>query len=53
MPDPADDKELYERKSLQMIKRYVERSDGRAFVLFTSYEMLNRRCRFGALAGRP
>ena len=25
-----------------MIRRYVARSDGRAFVLFTSYEMMKR-----------
>ena len=25
-----------------MIRRYVGRSDGRAFVLFTSYEMMKR-----------
>ena len=25
-----------------MIRRYVDRTDGRAFVLFTSYEMMRR-----------
>lgn len=42
MPDPGEDPKLYERKVGDMVRRYVERSDGRAFVLFTSYEMLRR-----------
>ena len=41
MPDPAD-KDDYERACAAMIRRYVARSEGRAFVLFTSYEMLKR-----------
>ena len=32
----------YERATIDMIRRYVARSDGRAFVLFTSYEMMKR-----------
>jgi ATP-dependent DNA helicase DinG len=40
MPDPTTDKAAYERRCAEMICRYVERSDGRAFVLFTSYEMM-------------
>ena len=42
MPDPTDDAAAYERKTIDMIRRYVARSDGRAFVLFTSYEMMKR-----------
>jgi ATP-dependent DNA helicase DinG len=42
MPDP-NDKVVYDRACLEMIRRYVARTDGRAFVLFTSYDML-RRC---------
>jgi ATP-dependent DNA helicase DinG len=42
MPDPTGDAKLYERLSIDMIRRYVERSDGRAFVLFTSYEVMKR-----------
>jgi ATP-dependent DNA helicase DinG len=42
MPDPASEPWLYERRVVEMIKRYVERTEGRAFVLFTSYEMLRR-----------
>ncbi len=42
MPDPTGDAAGYERKTIDMIRRYVTRSDGRAFVLFTSYEMMKR-----------
>ncbi|MEN6406811.1 MAG: helicase C-terminal domain-containing protein, partial [Thermoguttaceae bacterium] len=42
MPDPTADSVGYERASVEMIRRYVARSDGRAFVLFTSYEMMRR-----------
>ena len=38
MPDPKS--EAYERACIEMVKRYVARTDGRAFVLFTSYAML-------------
>ncbi len=41
MPDP-NDKEPYEKASLEMIRRFVARTDGRAFVLFTSYDLLRR-----------
>ena len=42
MPDPSDKAVDYERTAIEMIRRYVERTDGRAFVLFTSYEMMRR-----------
>lgn len=42
MPDPAADPSGFERASWEMIKRYVTESDGHAFVLFTSYQMLRR-----------
>ncbi|MBX7073353.1 MAG: DEAD/DEAH box helicase [Pirellulales bacterium] len=42
MPDPSADAAGYERKAIAMIRRYVERTEGRAFVLFTSYELLRR-----------
>ncbi len=42
MPDPAEDGPRYERAATEMIRRYVARSQGRAFVLFTSYEMMKR-----------
>ena len=41
MPDP-NDKAAYERLCADMIRRYVARTDGRAFVLFTSYDMIRR-----------
>ncbi len=40
MPDPAEAPKDFERETVAMIRRYVERSDGRAFVLFTSYQMM-------------
>ena len=42
MPDPGTARQAYERRVNDMIRRYVERSDGQAFVLFTSYEMLRK-----------
>lgn len=40
MPDPTESPAEFEKQTVAMIRRYVERSDGRAFVLFTSYKML-------------
>ncbi len=37
MPDPGADKALYDRRVVEMIRRYVGRTEGGAFVLFTSY----------------
>ena len=42
MPDPGADGAGYERRAVEMIRRYVGRSGGRAFVLFTSYQMMQR-----------
>ena len=42
MPDPSSDGPRYERAAIDMVRRYVGRTDGRAFVLFTSYEMMRR-----------
>jgi ATP-dependent DNA helicase DinG len=39
MPDPRET-QAYEKATLTMVKRLVARSDGHAFVLFTSYQML-------------
>ena len=41
MPDPreADD---FRRLSLEMVKRYLSRTDGHAFVLFTSYSSMRQ-----------
>jgi ATP-dependent DNA helicase DinG len=45
MPDPTSEREAYDARCVEMIRRYVARSDGRAFVLFTSYEMMRRTAR--------
>jgi ATP-dependent DNA helicase DinG len=45
MPDPADDAEGYERRCVAMIRRFVQQTDGHAFVLFTSYSMLRNVAR--------
>jgi ATP-dependent DNA helicase DinG len=42
MPDPAQEAALYETRVAEMIQRYAARTGGRAFVLFTSYEMMKR-----------
>jgi len=42
MPDPSGDAAGYEQATIDMIRRYVGRSEGRAFVLFTSYQMMKR-----------
>jgi ATP-dependent DNA helicase DinG len=41
MPDPASD-DLYEKRCIEAIQHYAGRTDGRTFVLFTSYYMLRR-----------
>ncbi|MFV1965507.1 MAG: ATP-dependent DNA helicase [Pirellulaceae bacterium] len=42
MPDPSRQKQEFERRCAEMVRRFVARTDGRAFVLFTSYEMIRR-----------
>jgi ATP-dependent DNA helicase DinG len=42
MPDPSATPTKYEDEVLKRIPTYVERTNGRAFVLFTSYGFLNR-----------
>ncbi len=42
MPDPSSDKVAFERALPDQIKRFVGHTDGHAFVLFTSYDLLNR-----------
>lgn len=44
MPDPAE-KAAYERRSLEMIRRYVAETDGSALVLFTSHEAIAHAAR--------
>ncbi len=42
LPDPSRERQSFERALPNQIKRYVEESDGHAFVLFTSYDLLKR-----------
>ena len=42
MPDPSANPAAYEEAVLAKIPEYVERTKGRAFVLFTSYQMLQK-----------
>ena len=41
MPDPASESAAYEQAVVDRIKKYVLQTHGKAFVLFTSYKMLN------------
>jgi len=45
MTSPAQHRDTHERQCIDAIKQYVAKTDGRAFVLFTSYEFLNRAVR--------
>jgi ATP-dependent DNA helicase DinG len=42
MPEPSSEATAFERESLTKIREYVERSRGRAFVLFTSSQTMQR-----------
>ena len=42
MPDPGSQREAYERACLDQIKRLVQETDGHAFVLLTSFDMMRR-----------
>lgn len=42
MPDPTSDAQAFEAALPEMIKRYLLKTGGRAFVLFTSYGLLRR-----------
>jgi ATP-dependent DNA helicase DinG len=42
MPDPAAVPDKFEEAALAQIAEYVQRTNGRAFVLFTSYSMMIR-----------
>ena len=42
MANPSAQRDLHERQCIDAIRHYVERTDGNAFVLFTSYEFLRR-----------
>src|SRR5260370_20244261 len=42
MPDPSANTAAYEEAVLTKIPEYVQRTGGRAFVLFTSYQMMQK-----------
>ncbi len=42
MPDPSTQREEYERACVEVIQGQVRETDGHAFVLFTSYDMMRR-----------
>ena len=42
--DPSLDKIKYEQAIVPILKHFVGQSDGHAFVLFTSYDMLRKTC---------
>jgi ATP-dependent DNA helicase DinG len=42
LPDPSSQKQDFEKRCSPLIQKYVERTDGHAFVLFTSYDLLRR-----------
>lgn len=39
---PSADRDLHERQSIDAMRHYIQQTDGRAFVLFTSYYFMNR-----------
>jgi ATP-dependent DNA helicase DinG len=42
MPDPASERDAFEKRCVPLVQEYAGRTDGRTFVLFTSYDMLRR-----------
>jgi ATP-dependent DNA helicase DinG len=42
MPDPGSERDAYDRAAIEAIKHLVLESDGRAFVLMTSYDSMRR-----------
>ena len=42
MPDPSSEAGAFMNSSADMIRRYVQQTDGHAFVLFTSYDFLRK-----------
>ncbi len=42
MPDPTAERDAFERSAIEAIQHHVKQTDGRAFVLLTSYDMMRR-----------
>ena len=45
LPDPSEQSAAYERQAIGAIRHYLEKTHGKAFVLFTSYRMLEAAAR--------
>jgi ATP-dependent DNA helicase DinG len=45
LPDPSDEPDEFERRAIRAIPHYLEKTHGKAFVLFTSYRMLEAAAR--------
>lgn len=45
LPDPSDDPRGFEAAAIRAIPYYLEKTNGKAFVLFTSYKMLDAAAR--------
>jgi ATP-dependent DNA helicase DinG len=45
LPDPSEDPRAFEAAAIQAIPYYLEKTQGKAFVLFTSYKMLEAAAR--------
>ena len=45
LPDPSDQPDSFEQAAIRAIAHYLERTQGKAFVLFTSYKMLEAAAR--------
>jgi ATP-dependent DNA helicase DinG len=45
LPDPSEQSAEYERMAIRAIPHYLEKTNGKAFVLFTSYRMLEAAVR--------
>src|SRR5262249_9344705 len=42
LPDPGSSRDAFDRQAVAEMKRFIERTDGHAFVLFTNYDSLRR-----------
>src|SRR5262249_46652533 len=54
LPDPSDQPNDFEQEAIRAVAHYLERTHGKAFVLFTSYKMLEATARpLTPSLGRP
>jgi len=45
LPDPSEEPQQFERRAIGAIRHYLEKTHGKAFVLFTSYRMMDEAAR--------